>query len=59
MIEPIMRRGSVTTVTINMEEPRNLGTVLMINYMREVCAKTVISMIITNAKGTKKITLSK
>lgn len=41
MINFTMQKVCATTVTTNMEEQRNHGIVLMINYMQQECAKIV------------------
>ena len=49
------RRGCATTATTNTGERRNHGIVVMKNYMRVECAKTVILIDITERKEKQKI----
>lgn len=44
---------SVTTVTINTEEPKNHGIALITSFTREECAKTVTSTCTTKRKDNK------
>ncbi len=54
-----MQRGCAVIVTINMEERRNLGTVLMISCTQMACVKIAILILITEKEGSKRMSSNK
>jgi hypothetical protein len=59
MINNIMLKDYVIIVIINLEEIKNHGNVIMINFMQLECVKIVILIIIIKRKGKLKIVVIK